>query len=316
MGVSAMTVGDWVADQRENIREEGITTGLQRAARDAWPGIWRRLGRLGNYGETYWERDWDVLVLLDSCRHDVMQEASADRAWLPDTVPSVYSAASMSEEWIERHTDSRHSEAMAETTLISANPHTRVDCVRERDWHTVDEVWRHSWDDGVDTVPPRGVTDAAIREARTGDSDRLIIWYMQPHQPFVGAEWSKGYEKETFGEGGNHGQDVWRQCRNGEVSREELWEAYRRTLNWVLDDVELLTENIDGHVAITADHGNALGEWGLYGHPKYVPAPAIKRVPWIALDATDSETYTPAAEPDSTGDAEVVESRLADLGYV
>lgn len=310
-----MAVSDWVADTRRNIREGGVTHGMRHAARDAWPGLWRRAGQYVNYGATHWERDWDVLIMLDACRVDVMQEVATETEFLPDDIPSVYSAASMSHEWIEKHTQPEYRDNMAETALISANPHTRFDCVRDKDWTAVDEVWRHSWDDDVGTVPPRGVTDAAIRHARQDEAGKLIAWYMQPHQPFIGAEWSKGYDSETFGEGGNHGKCVWRQCRDGEVDAAELWSAYRRTLKWVLEDVAVLLENIDGTVVITADHANCLGEWGIYGHPRNAPVPTLKRVPWVELDATDTESHTPPAEPAARAADDVVTDRLRNLGY-
>lgn len=311
-----MAVTDWLADIRDEARADGIASATRLAALDAWPGVLRRAGQCANYGEDFWARDWDVLVLLDACRHDAMQEAATEFDFLPDDIPSVYSSASMSEEWLERHTQPQYRDAMAETALVAANPHTR-DHVREGDWAAVDEVWRHAWDDDLGSIPPRAVTDAAIRQARTGDAERLIVWYMQPHQPFLDAEWSKGYDRATFGEGGNHGASVWRQCRDGAVDREELWAAYRRTLDWVLDDVQLLLENVEGTVAISADHGNALGEWGIYGHPKYAPVPAIKRVPWVERQAVDEETHDPRSTtgPTSLPESEV-EERLADLGYV
>jgi hypothetical protein len=56
-------------------------------------------------------------------------------------------------------------------------------------------------------------------------------------------------------------------------------------------------ENVDGRVAITADHGNLLGEWGLYGHPLSTPVPALITVPWAETTGVDQETRTPAVEP-------------------
>lgn len=311
-----MAVSDWVADTRANINDGGLIHGMRHAARDAWPGLWRRAGKHVNFGRHYWNRDWDVLVMLDACRADVMQDVAPDHAFLPESVPSTYSAASMSGEWLERHTQSRFRGQMAETALVSANPHTRMDCLQPDEWAAVDEVWKHGWGDDVGTVPPRATTNAAIRQARHGSANKLIVWYMQPHQPFLDAEWSKGYDQATFGEGGNHGKCVWRQCRDGAVDREELWAAYRRTLNWVLEDVELLLENVDGEVAITADHANALGEWGIWGHPKHAPVPAVKRVPWVRTTATDTQSHDPgpADQTKSVTDAAVSE-RLDALGY-
>jgi hypothetical protein len=89
-------------------------------------------------------------------------------------------------------------------------------------------------------------------------------------------------------------------------------------LEYVLDDVALLLENMDAEtVVISADHGNALGEFGFYGHPPHSPLPSVRRVPWVETTATDSGDYEPTQEADGevpTG--EEVESRLKDLGYL
>lgn len=38
-----------------------------------------------------------------------------------------------------------------------------------------------------------------------------------------------------------------------------------------LDEVEKIVRNSEGNIIIISDHGNALGEWGLYGHPGWAP---------------------------------------------
>jgi hypothetical protein len=83
----------------------------------------------------------------------------------------------------------------------------------------------------------------------------------------------------------------------------------------VLDEVELLLSNLDAdRVAISADHGELLGEFGLAGHPDGFPFSPVKRVPWVDTSATDTGTHRPAVE---RGDDEAsVEDHLRDLGYV
>jgi hypothetical protein len=81
--------------------------------------------------------------------------------------------------------------------------------------------------------------------------------------------------------------------------------------------IELLLENLDaGTVVISADHGNAMGQWGQYGHPDGVPIAPLRNVPWVETTATDTGRY----DPDSVEDREStttdeVHSRLNDLGY-
>jgi hypothetical protein len=122
------------------------------------------------------------------------------------------------------------------------------------DFLTVEEVWRDGWDEDHGTVLPRTVTDRAIAIDRELDPDRLIVHYMQPHQPFIG-ETAKA-TGDTWVDG-----SCWRDLLRGEASEEEARRAYRENLSVVLDDVELLFKNIDADPAvISADHGNAFGE--------------------------------------------------------
>lgn len=94
-----------------------------------------------------------------------------------------------------------------------------------------------------------------------------------------------------------------------------MWEAYLATLRYVLDDVALLLENVDAErVVITADHGEAFGEWGFYGHTVGCPHPVVRRVPWVETTATDEETHESAVTPevDAAFDRD---QHLRDLGY-
>jgi hypothetical protein len=84
----------------------------------------------------------------------------------------------------------------------------------------------------------------------------------------------------------------------------------------------VLLENVDGRVAITADHGNLFGEWGLYGHPMHTPVPALLAVPWAEATGVDRRTRDPELEPPESlpvsrvyGETDERE-RLEALGYL
>lgn len=315
-----MTLRDWAVNTAHDARQQGVWTALQRGAAQLAVGAGRRVGRRATYGTHVWDREWDVLVLLDSCRHDLMAEVAPTVDWLPDDVPSIYSRASMSAEWLIRHTQPEYRQEMEETALITANAYSREDYVDPADWQHIDEVWRDHWDGDAGTVRPRPVTDAAIRYWRKPDREagRMIVWYLQPHQPFLDADWSNPFVSTAFGEGAKGDQKgVWQQLRDGDVTEAELWRAYRANLEHALADVGRLVENVDGRVVISSDHGNCLGEWGVYGHPRNAPLPSLKRVPWIELDATDRQTATPG-EADQTATAADVstDEKLRALGYL
>jgi len=103
--------------------------------------------------------------------------------------------------------------------------------------------------------------------------------------------------------------------KSGKIPRKRVWDAYIDNLRLVLDDVEIVLENLDAErVTITADHGEAFGEWGQYSHLSASPLPVVKKVPWVETSASDTNTHTPAAETTET--TTDIEDHLADLGYL
>ena len=97
-----------------------------------------------------------------------------------------------------------------------------------------------------------------------------------------------------------------------------MWAAYRANLRYALDDVEVLLDNLDAErVVLTADHGNGVGEFGVYGHPSDLLVPtAIRRVPWVDTTARDTGDHDPAVWGESTTPAdENVKEQLRALGY-
>jgi hypothetical protein len=109
--------------------------------------------------------------------------------------------------------------------------------------------------------------------------------------------------------------DDWELAETGKRDIEQVWEDYKRNLEIVLEDVSLLRENIEAEkMIITSDHGNAVGERGLYGHPGGVSIPALHSVPWCETKAADRKTRDPESY-DRTNTAETTEELLSALGY-
>ena len=262
--------------------------------------------------------DWDVLVVLDACRADLFAEvtADADYDFLPAEPGSRTSPASSSVEWLETVFGGASDDDLADLAYVTGNPYSASKIDHDR-FHTVDEVLRYAWDDDLGTIPPRPVTDAAIRTGRETTADRMVVHYMQPHFPSVAGreQRSEGVELAEFGD---DEMSVWDDLRFGRRSEADAWQTYRENLEYVLDDLDLLFENLDAErVVVTADHGNAFGEHHIYGHPGGVDLPVLREVPWCEMTAMDTHSHEPAAAGrDDTGDSgDVIEERLEDLGY-
>ncbi|MFB6177606.1 MAG: hypothetical protein ABEI99_10760 [Halobaculum sp.] len=300
-----MSFTDWLAESRKRIATDGVT-GLRESGYELYVGAWRQLGRRINYGRSVYADDWDVLVILDACRWDLMAEVVDEYDFVDDRWD--YSVASSSGEFLTK-TFGDHD--TSETAYVTANPFSKPR-LKRRSFAVLDEVWEYAVDEEVRTIPAAAVTDRAIRVARKRQPDDLVVHYMQPHYPFVPDPLDRGLPLHEFGQ--SPWDDVWDKLRAGELDRTTVWEGYRENLRYVLDSVATLLRNVDGDVLITADHGNLLGEFGLYGHPDFVPIPTLKRVPWCLTTATDEQTHEPDQWREDSVDSER-EELLRDLGY-
>ena len=218
------------------------------------------VGRRLDYGTNAFDREWDVLVVLDACRADLLRSVAPEFDFL-DRVETVRSVGSSSSEWLE-NTFLGHPET-ARTAMVTGN--TWTDRYLDADaFAALDEVWKYAWDDALGTVPAAAVTDRAVALARDRDPERLVAHYMQPHHPFVPDPLDGDDGLARTGSHSNEG-NPWVSLRCGEVSVERVWDAYEANLRHVLDEVATLLDNVDGRVAITADHGNLSASGGCTG---------------------------------------------------
>ncbi len=288
-----------------DVKHDGLAGANRGVYRIARAGLGSILQHVGGRGVNIFERDWDVLLLLDACRADLMTEVVSEYEFLSN-METVWSVGSSTPEWIRNTFTDDYTAEMATTAYVTGNPFSE-DFVDTSGFIEVDEVWRHVWDEATNTIPARPITDAVIRLARSRAPNRLIAHYMQPHATFIP-------DAEYFDVDGRH-DSVWMALREGEFDRETVWAAYRNNLRYVLNDVKLLLTNIDAdRVVITSDHGNAMGEYGIYGHPKGYPLTCLRTVPWIETSARDAHTYEPDQKSASTPPD--ISEQLRSLGYI
>ncbi|WP_129115402.1 sulfatase-like hydrolase/transferase [Halegenticoccus tardaugens] len=303
-------VTTWANDSIVAIRKRGIR-GLGDAARPVYRKALHQTLPLSG-GEPIYAREWDLLIVLDACRLDLFREVAHEYDYIP-YVDEFRSLESMTKHWMLRNFTPAHANKMKETAYVCGNPFSE-EVLNASDFALLDEVWRYAWNSNLGTLPPRPVTDRAIKVAREHEPARIIAHYMQPHCPFIASD--NEYQQKSVEKWGSQGRDVWHQLEAGDTDREKVWHDYRQNLRYVLDDLKLLLENIDANkVAITSDHGNALGEWGLYGHPIHMPFRCLRNVPWVETTAEDAETHVPRAY--GKGEVEVsTQERLESLGYL
>ncbi|WP_197052403.1 hypothetical protein [Halobellus rufus] len=179
----------------------------------------------------------------------------------------------------------------------------------------MERLWEVEVEDESGRLAPSTVTDIALDAYNSSGADRFVVHYLPPHAPFIHCEKKYDLGEKSWG-GESH--DVWFGLQIGEFDEAEVWEDYGQNLLTVLDEVERLAKYVDGDIVVTANHANGMGELGQYGHPGYVPIPAVKKVPWARM-AGEGQKYDIEhlqSVESSGGSKDIVEKRLESLGYV
>lgn len=326
-------VRGWVRELRSGIQRDGLSAKpLLKSARGAFNGPYFTLTTRYPMGTNVYDRDWDLLIVLDACRVDALEAVAPEYDFI-QSVDSIWSVGTASHEWLCKTFTREHLDEIRETVHITTNPfvpkvfddHTyppetysvplmwpKWDVVDRDDFKEVINIHRHDYEDISSSPPPQSVTDYAIDAGRRTSFDRMILHYFQPHTPYI----AEAYEERrslTDVE-----RDPWQAVWDGIATKEEIEDLYMENLRYALDSIEVLLRNIDAEkVVITADHGDLFGEWGAWGHPEGFPHPDLKRVPWATATATDTGEYVPEVDVEKQmGAKDDVERRLAELGYL
>ena len=280
-------------------------------------------------GTNVFEKEWDLLVVLDTCRYDALAGVQGEYGFL-DGVGSIWSVGSSTREWSANTLTNAHHAEIARTAYVCGNGRVRQtlegaevmqsemasrvtawDTVSPSDFATFDTVPGYAPREPYGgLVTPDVVTDRAISVGRSRSHDRMIVHYIAPHNPYR----ANAIRENRDILDREHRPFDW--LADG-GDREVVWESYLDELRWALEYVEVLLGNVDAERAvITADHGDLFGHLGLYSHPTGVPHPALRRVPWAETTATDEGTYEPhLSPPDSLGIDGELQSQLERLGY-
>lgn len=304
-------------------------------------------------GVNIFDRDWELLVILDACRVDALRALANSIRWL-DEVESVRSVGSMTPEWMLNTFRDDYRDQIARTAFVSGNIWSqRIFCdhfhkhqqheyegihrgrpnwnpVSEETFAYFEQVYPFT-EESLRLHPegqiPHILTDRAIDVGREESFDRLIVHYGMPHLPFIadGLDWSPG---EHSTDELMTGLEVLRELRpeeksydpakQGEVSVDTVRKAYLRNLRLVLEYVKILLDNVDAEtVVISADHGEAFGENGAWAHSFGWPFSPVKTVPWAKTTATDEGTYESTYDPlERTPTEQEQIDLLEEMGYL
>jgi len=266
-------------------------------------------------GERVTEQDWDNLVILDGCRFDVFRETNP----ITGDLATFRSAGSTSHEYFINNFDG---ESYPDIVYITAN--TWFHKINS-EFHDIIPARELLWDDEIMTVLPSDLTQYVLNNKHKYRDKRVIIHYMQPHMPFLIEEEDRTRKSPLSCGSGLHRYSKedqseidpwWIRLEEGIISRDEAWAAYKNTLKIALKHVHSLVKNMSGKTVISADHGNAFGENGIYGHPKYRTHPVLTKVPWLSIEGT-RKNIKPGEDLVHTQTLSSVDKeKLRALGYI
>lgn len=310
-----MALNEFTSQIRHAYSTYGVATGSRLTLQKGVERILARAGSKINYGFRPLDQDWDVMVVLDACRFDLFQEFAQKHPIYKrfDTVSSKFSCASTSREWFQKGFGSTSTDDVSDVHYVTQNPYlSKLDLSR---FHAVEQLWEVKGKNASGSLKPSTVTDIALRVYDSTEADRFIVHYLPPHAPFLHCIGKYDLKNKSWG-GASH--DVWFGLQVNEFDEDEVWRDYGQNLLIVLDEVQRLAKHLSGNIVVTADHANAMGELGVYGHPGYVPLPAVKKVPWAEItgdgqeyDIEELQTLDSVAK-----DQDGIQSRLEALGYV
>lgn len=236
------------------------------------------------------DADWDNLLILDSCRYDLFSEVVVEDG-LKGELTTFRSRGSSSSEFLKENFAGR---TYDDTVYVTANPHEKR--ILDSTFHHTDRVWIDGWDDEAGVILPETLAKRTMAAHDTYPNKRLIAHFMQPHVPFIGEtrlniedRIMDGFRGIMLDEGdiGMEFNTVWAALSEGKVDKEMFWKAYRDNLRYVLEEALPLAEQLPGKTVITADHGNAIGEYAfpfpipVYFHPSGIRLPMLNDVPWF-----------------------------------
>lgn len=230
-----------------------------------------------------------LVVVLDACRPDSFKRWIAEnKPSLLKNVINVKSEGMRTPPWFIRTFSGHHFNA----TYVSANPYvnsagmTPSGKVAVRSFTRIVDAWKE-WDDKENTCMPHTVNKAVSFHFH---EPRIIVHYLQPHQPYVGekripermyykSSWN-GYPKDPANPKILQVRDS---RKLDEKEKIVVRQAYESNVDIVCSHAfRLINKRQKGAVVITSDHSEMMGEDGTWFHN--ISHPKLPIVPWLEME--------------------------------
>jgi len=260
-----------------------------------YPLIFGLPSRMFNRQRRKWvnviDEEWDYLILLDACRFDTFAKLN----YLEGDLNKKIAPGSCTIEWARANFIDYYEDII----YVSSNPYISNaeynNFNGSKHFFKMISVWKDSWDYETGTIHPDKMVEASTKALTKYPHKRMIIHFLQPHNPYIGEtkiiieEPEAEKNKKDFNDKFDNTHkffmlNLWKMVRKGQMPIETVIKAYEDNLILVLKSIEKFIEHLSGRIVITADHGECFGEKYLYGHPCWVRTKELLEIPWFVID--------------------------------
>lgn len=215
-----------------------------------------------------------LIIVLDACRYDTLKDYVEFNGNTP-VVQKAFSGVPNTHSWVRTHWSGEYDLVYVSPIPFIGNqevagPTGGGSYNGKEHFRLVVEAWDEYWSDDERCVLPESVVEAVLDHK----DNRMVAHFGQPHMPHIGKPslYIEEYSGNNLAEiGPTLGKA--RVKASYEACLSEVWHR----------GVKPLVEEFQGRrIVITADHGEALGEGGRYGHN--TKTPEVMTVPWIEVE--------------------------------
>jgi hypothetical protein len=265
------------------------------------------------------DKDRKVLIILDACRYDYFKKVY--KKYFKGHLIKKRSVARKTLEWLYKTFPDKYEDLVyvsgnpiinsKMTMFYKRNPINS----REKFFKVVD-TWDWAWSEEFGTVLPTPINSDFFKFYNKFSNKRFVLHYMQPHMPYVPLLkrddlfdkkvrkeivfllFKLPWLKEFFYKAPKTFRKIVRRVRSKilrvkqftnfdlileNYSLRELRGFYMENLEFVLNKVSTIVKNVDENIVITSDHGELLGEYGLFGHEINERYKELIEVPWLEI---------------------------------
>ncbi len=254
------------------------------------------------------DADWDLCILIDSCRYDVFKTMYKDILKTDVPVKKACSHCSCTKEFTKNYLNRDYIDMVYVNHTVSLDywiPNTKF-------FKKLD-VWRTHWDyKKWGTIMPWDMTDETLKMIKKYPDKKIMLHYVQVHPPYLSEEYSKfnkieftperaikdlengkrksrkgfvqgvmrntiGYERtwKLLSMLGIEASDGYGQMYQ-HFGMEGLINGYTINMKIVLNEIKRLLENYKGKVLITSDHSQNFNGSKKNMRKEYIPWLVLK----------------------------------------